>query len=120
MPMFASKLEDAVRSVPGASAIVVMGFDGIPLESYGEPPNLEIETVGMEFSVVMREVRKAAEQLEAGSAEEISLRTDQLAVLLRIISDEYFVALIVDRAGNTGKGRYVLRTLAPTLRAELF
>ncbi|MCU0660811.1 MAG: hypothetical protein MUC50_00625 [Myxococcota bacterium] len=118
--MFGNRLEDAVRSVPGASAIIIMGFDGIPVDSYGEPKEVEIETAGMEFSVVMREVRKTAEQLEAGSAEEVLLRTDRLAAVLRVVSEQYFVALTLDKGGSIGKARYVLRTLAPALRSELF
>lgn len=118
--MFGSRLEDAVRSVPGASAIIIMGFDGIAVDSFGASGDLEIETAGMEFSVVMREVRKASGQLEAGIMEELLLRTDRLAAVLRVVNEQYFLALTLELGGNTGKARYVLRTLAPTLRAELF
>ena len=117
--MFGRKLESAVNDVGGGQAAILMGFDGIPVEMYIGESGLDIETVGMEFSVLLKEVRKAAEMLEAGSAEEVTVRTDRMSTVLRVINDEYFIAMAVDRAGNIGKARYLLRLLAPEMRKEL-
>ena len=117
--MFAAKLEDAVRNTKGGQAAILMGFDGIPVDSFADPNVLDIETVGMEFSVVLKEVRKAAELLEAGAAEELMIRTDKLAAILRVVDDNYFVALTLAPDGNTGKARYLLRLMAPDFRGEL-
>jgi predicted regulator of Ras-like GTPase activity (Roadblock/LC7/MglB family) len=117
--MFGSKLENAVKDVSGGQAAILMGFDGIPVEMYTGESELDIETVGMEFSVLLKEVRKAAEMLEAGSAEEVTVRTDQMSTVLRVINEEYFVAMAIERAGNIGKARYLLRLMAPEMRREL-
>jgi len=42
---------------------------------------------------VLKEVRKAADLLETGPAEELLIRTDKIATVLRIVNDDYFVAL---------------------------
>ena len=117
--MFGTKLEDAVKGVGGGRAAILMGFDGIPVDMYTGETTLDIETVGMEFSVLLKEVRKAAELLDAGATEEVTVRTEQLATVLRVINDEYFLALALDRLGNLGKARYLLRVLAPEMRREL-
>lgn len=117
--MFGDKLENAVKDVKGGQAAVLMGFDGIPVDLYSGETELDIETVGMEFSVLLNEVRKAAELLDAGAAEEVTVCTEQLSTVLRVINDEYFVAMAVDRSGNLGKARYMLRLLAPEMRREL-
>jgi len=117
--MFGQKLEEAVKDVSGGRAAILMGFDGIPVDMYTGETELDIETVGMEFSVLLKEVRKAAEMLEAGSTEEVTVRTEQMATVLRVINDEYFLALALDTMGNLGKARYLLRLLAPELRREL-
>ncbi len=117
--MFASKLKNAVSNVSGGEAAILMGFDGIPVDSFGVNEQLDIETVGMEFSVVLKEVRKAAELLESGSAEELTIRTDKMSTIIRIINDEYFIAMAISPNGNLGKARYILRVLAPELHEDL-
>ena len=117
--MFDNKLEEAVRGVKGGQAAILMGFDGIPVDMFAEDEELDIETVGMEFSVLLKEVRKAAEMLDAGDAEELTVRTDKLTTILRIIDSDYFVSMAISPDGNLGKARYLLRMLAPELGREL-
>jgi len=117
--MFGTKLEETVKGVAGGKAAIVMGFDGIPVDQYTEDADDDIETLGMEFSVLLKEVRKAAELLDAGTAQELTVRTEKLSTILRIINDEYFVALTIAPDGNLGKARYVLRLIAPEFGREL-
>jgi predicted regulator of Ras-like GTPase activity (Roadblock/LC7/MglB family) len=117
--MFGTKLEQAVKGVSGGRAAILMGFDGIPVDMFTGETAIDIETVGMEFSVLLKEVRKAAELLEAGATEEVTVRTEQMSTVLRVINEEYFIALALDTFGNLGKARYLLRVLAPDMRREL-
>ena len=117
--MFGNMLENAVNTVPGADATVLMGFDGILVDMYGDGQSVDIETMGMEFSVLLKEVRNAAELLEAGSADEITVRTDKFLAVLRVVNEEYFLAMSLSPNGNIGKARYVLRMLAPNIQKEI-
>jgi predicted regulator of Ras-like GTPase activity (Roadblock/LC7/MglB family) len=116
--MFDKLIEEAVRDV-GGHAAVLMGFDGIPVEIVTVEGDLDIETVGMEFSVLLKDVRKAAESLETGVTEELTVKTDRLSTVLRVINDEYFLAMAVPPRGNLGKARYLMRLLSPRLAADL-
>jgi len=40
--------------------------------------------------------------------EEISIRTDRFIIVIRILTSEYFVAMIIHQDGNFGKGRYLM------------
>ena len=42
-----------------------------------------------------------------------------MITLIRMLSDTYFLALALAPDGNFGKGRYLMRTAAPKLLAEL-
>ena len=117
--MFAEKLEKTINGISGGTAAIVMGFDGIPVDTYAPAPETDMETVGMEFSVLLKEVKKAAEMLDAGAAEELTVRTEKMSTVLRIINDEYFVAVALEPGGNLGKARYLLRMIAPDLNEEL-
>ncbi len=117
--MFGSILEETVKDVKGGRAAILMGFDGIAVDSWAGDMESDIETIGMEFSVLLKEVRNAAQQLETGAASELTIRTDKLSTILRVVNNDYFLALAVDSEGNIGKGRYLLRMIAPKLAAQL-
>jgi predicted regulator of Ras-like GTPase activity (Roadblock/LC7/MglB family) len=117
--MFGQKLEETVKGVAGGRAAILMGFDGIPVDQFAGDSEQDIETLGMEFSVLLKEVRKAAELLDAGAAQELTVRTEKLSTILRIVNDEYFVALAIAPDGNLGKARYLLRMIAPEFAREL-
>ena len=118
--MFAEQLRKIVDHIDGGIAAVVMGLDGIPVDQYiRQTDKIDIATVGMEFSFILNQVRKAAEALEVGGVQEISIRAERLSIILRVLNTEYFLALALGDNGNFGKGRYLLRIAAPKLQAEL-
>ena len=117
--MLTTKLDTIVGGVTGGQAAVLMDFDGIPIDVYGHNDETDAETLGMELSVVLKEIRKVAQQLEAGATEEVTVRTERFTTVVRIIDDNYFLALALTPEGNLGKARYLLRLYAPKLREEL-
>jgi predicted regulator of Ras-like GTPase activity (Roadblock/LC7/MglB family) len=119
--MFRENLQRMVDRLAGGVAGILMGFDGISVDSYtkeGEE-GIDIQTVGMELAHAVGQVRKAAEQLDVGRLHELTLRADKLVVLLYLLNDEYFIACAVKPEANFGKARYLMRLLAPQIRAEL-
>lgn len=118
--MFQENLKRLVSETEGAVAGLLMGFDGISVDQYVVPDEaVDIQTVGMEFSFILTQVRKAAEILEVGAVQEIAIRAAALTILMRVVSVDYFVALALRPDGNFGKGRYLLRVVAPKLSAEI-
>src|SRR5689334_6899660 len=106
--MFQENLKRLVDDTEGGVAGLLMGFDGIAVDSYVKPNDtLDIQTVGMEFSFILIQVRKAAEMLEVGAVQEIAIRTQAVTILIRVLSTEYFTALAIRPDGNFGKGRYL-------------
>lgn len=118
--MFREYLQRIVEQTEGGVAGLLMGFDGIAVDSFSrDPEQLDIQTVGMEFSFILTQVRKATEILEVGGVQEVTIRAERVTILIRVLTPEYFIALAVNPQGNAGKGRYLLRTVAPRLQAEL-
>jgi predicted regulator of Ras-like GTPase activity (Roadblock/LC7/MglB family) len=114
--MFREALKQVVDGTEGGIAAILMGYDGIPLEQYiVDEAELNVETVGMEFSVVLSQIRKAAEMLEAGTAREVTIHAEQMTTVIRLLNDEYFVAVALRPTGNSGKARFLLRTGAAKL-----
>ena len=120
--MFKEILKDAVHRTEGGMAALVMGFDGIAVDSYVREDStlgIEVETVGMEYSVILKEIRKAAQLLDAGTAREVSIQAEKLITVIHMISDEYFVAMAIAPDGNHGKARWLLKMNASKFAAEL-
>jgi predicted regulator of Ras-like GTPase activity (Roadblock/LC7/MglB family) len=117
--MFRDSLQKIVESCEGAVAGIVMGFDGIAVDSHCADTSVDVQTISMEFSFVLTQVRKAAEILEVGALEEVAIRSESLTFIIRILSADYFLGLALKPTGNFGKGRFLLRMALPDLRAQL-
>ena len=118
--MFREPLKKVVDNVDGGIAGLVMGFDGIAVESYTrDGQQMDINTVGMEFSFILGQVRKAAEILDVGGVNELAIKAEKLTIVIRVLNKEYFLALALAPDGTFGKGRYLMRVVAPKLQQEL-
>jgi predicted regulator of Ras-like GTPase activity (Roadblock/LC7/MglB family) len=118
--LFADTLKRVVDNVDGGIAAVIMGLDGIPVESYVRlGDRIDINTVAMEFSFILGQVRKAGDSLQVGSLEELSVKAQRLMLVCRMLSPQYFVAVAMAPDGNFGKCRYLMRLATPILVAQL-
>lgn len=114
--MFREMLQDLVEKTDGGVAGLLMASDGIAIDQYTKVDSpFDIESVGMEYTVVLKGLQRAAEMLDTGTTNEVSLKTERLTTVVRLLSDEYFVALTLEPGGNVGKARYLLRIAAPKL-----
>jgi predicted regulator of Ras-like GTPase activity (Roadblock/LC7/MglB family) len=118
---FRTHLESVVNQVDGALACSVMGFDGIAVETYQreEAAELELNGAWVEYANLLSQLRQAAETLKTGTVQEVSVNSEKVLTLMRLVSPEYFLVLALQADGNYGKGRYVLRVTAPKIHAEL-
>lgn len=118
--MFDELLTEAVNSVAGGVAGVLMGYDGIAIAQYFKPcDGVDLQLIVVEYANILKEIRKAVEILDTGAMEEVAIKTARFYVVVRAISDEYFLALTLERDGNFGKARYLLMRDAPRLREAL-
>lgn len=117
--MFAETLRKVVDNVDGALAAVIMGLDGIPVDSYVRNDRIDVTTVGMEFSFIIGQIKKAGDSLQVGGLEELSVKAQRLVLVCRMVSPQYFVAIAMAPEGNFGKARFLARLATPALVAQL-
>ncbi|MCS6797134.1 MAG: hypothetical protein NZ898_01160 [Myxococcota bacterium] len=118
--MFQDLLRDVVERTEGCTGALVMGFDGIVVDQYTRPDaGVDVETVGMEYSVILKDIRRAAEQLQAGATREVAVQSESMTVVVRLLDADYFLAATLRPGGNAGKARWVLRVKAPDVLAQL-
>ncbi len=117
---FREHLEKVCHDVDGAVACSLMGMDGIEVDTHLEDGSgVDVKSLLVEYSGVLRSAREAAQAHEAGGVDEISITTDKLLAVVRIVSPEYFIVVALTPEANLGKARYLLRVTAPKLRSEL-
>lgn len=112
-------LKSVVDRVEGGLGIVVMDFDGIPIDEHFVEGGADIHVMAVEYISFLKEIRSTAEVLKSGRLDEVSVATEKWKVIIRIINEDLFVMLCIAAGGNYGKGRYLLLKAAPELRAAL-
>lgn len=118
--MFKNILETIVVNCSGGVGAVLMGYDGIGIDQYVvEEKTFDLNLVGIEYSNVTKEISSAAEILSIGKLEEVSIKTEHYYVIIHALTDDYFVALMVERFGNYGQGRFLLMRESYALRLGL-
>jgi len=117
---FKEDLEQICGKVDGSFAASVMGSTGSPSRRTRCAPGRSgaAEPAGG----ILRHrlaVRQAAEALQMGKANEVSIRTEKLVAVARPLTPDYFVVLALAPEGNVGRARYELRVAGPKLAAQL-
>ncbi|MBN2725717.1 MAG: roadblock/LC7 domain-containing protein [Deltaproteobacteria bacterium] len=115
--MFKEHLRKIVENVEGAKAALLMEFDGIQVDSYAQG-DVDIITLGTEFSQLMTHVKRTASILEVGDLEEMMVKTEDLILVFRVVNSDYFLTTALSSDGNFGKARFVLRLTVPRIMEE--
>ncbi len=99
-----------VESVDGVIAAIIMGYDGIPIDEVAvEQSELDIQLLSVEYSIVLKEIKRAVEIINMGDLEEVVISTTRTCIVVRVLNEDLFAALIMRCDGNVGKGRYLLK-----------
>jgi predicted regulator of Ras-like GTPase activity (Roadblock/LC7/MglB family) len=106
-----------VRNCPGVVATAIADRDGIPVECWGQSRK-ELEDIIAEYSTFLREVVSANRELQLGALEQVVVSGAARQVQITVITEEYFLMAIMDRAGNTGMARFKSRVAASRLRSD--
>lgn len=115
---FSDILKEVVHSTEGALGAVIVGLDGIPVEEYSIGSEVDIQSMTVEYSALLKEIEKGSQASQMGTTREVAVIAEKAMIMLRRLTEEYFFALIIKPDGNFGKGRFLLRISAPKLLKE--
>ena len=113
-------LNTIVQSVDGSLAAIIMAYDGIPIDEVTvEQSEFDTELLSVEYANVLKEIKRAVDVIKMGDLEEVIISTDRTCVVVRVLSDDFFSALIMKRGSSIGKGRYMLKLKSFEVLREL-
>ncbi len=116
--IFQEILEEIVQRSKDVKGAVIMGMDGIAIGEHIVDPGCSIQTVGIEYASAIKNIQRASQSLAAGHVQEVIINTQGSMFILRLITDEYFLAAALGPEGNHGKARYLMRLAVPRLVKE--
>ena len=113
-------LNSLIKSVDGSLAAIIMAYDGISIdEVIVKWPALDMQLLFVEYAAILRAVKHAVDVIKMGDLEEVSVSTTGVCVIVRVLNDDLFAALVLNRDGNTGKGRHLLALKSVEILREL-
>ncbi len=115
---FSDIMKEVVNGTEGAVGALIVGLDGIPVEEYSVGKEMDIQSMTVEYSALLKEIEKGSQTAQMGSMREVTVIADKAIIMLRRLNDEYFFVLVIKPDGNFGKGRFLLRMSAPKLLKE--
>ena len=118
--MFKQALTDIIERTEGATGALIMGLDGIAVERVFLPEGSDtnMDVAAAEVTSLIRGALRAGNNTGLGALHELVINFEQVRILARMFSPEYFVVLALKPDGNFGRGRFELRKAELRLSRE--
>jgi predicted regulator of Ras-like GTPase activity (Roadblock/LC7/MglB family) len=116
--MFAVTLKDIANKLDDLECIMLVGTDGLPIEKVVRKESLNVELLVAEFTTILRNTAQTASEVEAGPLDELILLTERVVILLKAITTEYFLMIILSEGANIGRARFELKKAKYILEKE--
>ena len=117
--MFKEKLTRVVSNVHGSIGCLLIGFDGIQIDSvYGERELPEMTAIAIEVSNLLDKFRRMKLH-DIGEVNEVSITTGAVTALARVVADEYLLVLAMDADADVNRGQTMLRLISPFVEQEM-
>lgn len=117
---FKETLREIVGTVGGGLGAVIMGYDGIAIDEYlPDDGPIDIQLLAVEYATLLKEVRRTVELLKNGDLDEMVIATTTTRAIVRTITNDFFIILLMAPDGNFGKARFLLRRETPQMREAL-
>ncbi|MGI8545446.1 MAG: roadblock/LC7 domain-containing protein [Aridibacter sp.] len=113
--MFKDILQEISDRTEGCLSVLIIGLDGIIVEKVRQENEefANFEIIIAEYTSLLSRAKKVNDDTELGGLSEMTISNENGIFILRLIGEDYFLAMILSPVGNFGRGRYELR------RAEL-
>lgn len=114
---FKTVLKEVIRGIPGSLVAMVIGRDGLIVESYQNAAiGLDREVIGAEYAGVVSEVHKQISILKLDELKDVTVCSDMFTVVAHIISHDYYFVVFLNSQANEGLARYKTRVCSLKLR----
>ena len=104
---------DLVRqTVPGVTALFIVGPDGELAEHASTDSQFEMEAFAVEYAMLLRIARRASEDAGTGDVAEHIIVSDNAVIVARRLSKDHFTIAVSTAHEQLGRLRYELKRTA--------
>jgi predicted regulator of Ras-like GTPase activity (Roadblock/LC7/MglB family) len=118
--MFRDVLQEILGRTEGCLGVLIMGFDGIAVEKVWREDakftNFDIAVA--EYTSLVRKAKRTNDDTGLGGLSEMTISNKYGIFILHLVSEDYFLAMVLSADGNFGRGRYELRKAELLLEKE--
>ena len=104
--MFKSILQEILNRVNYSMGVLVLDSDGLIIDKFIREEEREIENLAVECINLIKETRLLTLNPRVGALEELILQSEKMRFILRAITPEHFLILLMKPEGLTGLARY--------------
>ncbi len=117
--MLRAVLEEAGRRLPGCSAAVLVGHDGMVIEKWAAADAPSAEEVAAELTPVLRSVKALGRNMAGGEFRQLTVSLAGWSCLMLPVSEETLLVMIARHDAVPGRIRYEAARAASRIEAEL-
>lgn len=119
--MFREVLQGILDRTEGCQGVLIMGFDGIAVDKVwrDETTHGNYDIAVAEYTSLVRSAKRKNVDMGIGKLSEMTVSTENEQFIMRLVSEDYFLAMILSTDGNFGRARYELRRAELLLQKEL-
>jgi predicted regulator of Ras-like GTPase activity (Roadblock/LC7/MglB family) len=104
--MFQAILAELVSRTPGTDWAMIVGADGVPLETKVSGFQTETELLAAEYAVLFRTCWRVASQASGSDLQGAILTTERCRIVVQTLTPDYFLLLCLQPTGLTGKALF--------------
>lgn len=117
---FRKMMQQLLESTPGALACTLMGFDGIPIDTVKvDNSEIDLQALLTELSSLAAIAKGLKDNHPTGPLSNLALDSDNMTAVVRPVTEEYFIAMVLSPSGLPGRAAFEMRLATPALVTEL-
>jgi predicted regulator of Ras-like GTPase activity (Roadblock/LC7/MglB family) len=117
--MFEETLKSIVANAEGAVGALIMGIDGIAVaRATASGASVDLDGVAAEYTTLLRKATRNTEGAALGQLRELVVAAEEFAYLIKPITSEYFLVLVLAAPEGLGRARFELRKAQLALEEE--
>lgn len=117
--MFVDRLNGIADRVEGTTALVLVGRDGIPVESVCRDQDLDLEMLAAELVAQAQALAQYQDEFATGLLHQLMVTTERSQYIVSRINDGYYLLLVAGQHSNLGRARYELRRASLLFEEDL-
>lgn len=117
--MFKTLLREVLDRVDHSMGVVVLDSDGLVIDKVIQEEEQETENLAVECINLIKETHLLTRNPHVGALEELTFQTKKMRIILRAITPEHFLVLLMKPQGFMGLARYHLARSRFKLAKEL-